>query len=394
MQKRSRRCERCFIGTIRPPRRVPELVIAALFACIIGCASRSDPPLTAIPETGYVAISPEKHGFFIAGTTERFVPWGFNYDRDFKSRLIEDYWEKDWATVEQDFHEMKTLGANVVRVHLQFAKFMDAPNRPNRTALFQLDRLLSLAQRERIYLDLTGLACYRKSDVPAWYDALSEQQRWAAQAAFWDAIAQRCASSPAVFCYDLINEPLVPAAPLPKGQWLHPYALGGFNYVQYIALDAAGRPRTQIAKQWAHQISAAIRKRDRSHLVTVGLLPNSVGTTDQASGFDPTTIAVELDFISVHIYPTKEKVAESIETLRGFCVGKPVVIEEMFPLNCSADELGQFVEQSRSCASGWLGFYWGQTPEQLKTSKRPGDALMLSWLELFTKLRTKIAAAN
>ena len=48
----------------------------------------------------------------------------------------------------------------------------------------------------------------------------------------------------------------------------------------------------------------------------------------------------------------------------------------------------------RSCASGWLGFYWGQTPQQLKASKQPGDALMLSWLDLFTKMRTKIAAVN
>ena len=28
-----------------------------------------------------------------------FVPWGFNYDRDYKMRLIEEYWDKEWNTV-------------------------------------------------------------------------------------------------------------------------------------------------------------------------------------------------------------------------------------------------------------------------------------------------------
>src|SRR5690348_5145980 len=67
---------------------------------------------------------------------------------------------------------MKKLGANVVRVHLQLAKFMDAPDRPSGKALDRLGKLLALAERLRLYLDLTGLGCYHKKDVPAWYDRL------------------------------------------------------------------------------------------------------------------------------------------------------------------------------------------------------------------------------
>ena len=47
-----------------------------------------------------------------------------------------------------------------------------------------------------LYLDLTGLACYHKKDVPAWYDALSEQDRWEVQARFWEAVAGRCVEQP------------------------------------------------------------------------------------------------------------------------------------------------------------------------------------------------------
>ena len=46
--------------------------------------------------------------------------------------------------------------------------------------------------------------------APPWYDALDESARWDAQAHFWEAIAEQCKTSPAVFCYDLMNEPVVP----------------------------------------------------------------------------------------------------------------------------------------------------------------------------------------
>src|SRR3954452_3343401 len=77
---------------------------------------------------------------------------------------------------------MKGLGANVVRVHLQFGKFMDGPAEPNPRSLERLAKLVALAEETGLYLDLTGLGSYRKADVPAWYDALDEPARWAVQA--------------------------------------------------------------------------------------------------------------------------------------------------------------------------------------------------------------------
>jgi len=53
--------------------------------------------------------------------------------------------------------------------------FLDTPNAPNARALDRLGRLLRLAEAERLYLDVTGLGCYHKKDVPAWYDRLSEK---------------------------------------------------------------------------------------------------------------------------------------------------------------------------------------------------------------------------
>jgi hypothetical protein len=243
---------------------------------------------------------------------------------------------------------------------------------------------VGLAEKTRLYLDVTGLGCYHKPDVPAWYDRLGEQQRWDVQARFWEAVAGRCPESPAIFCYDLMNEPVVPGGARNAGDWLGPPYAGSY-FVQCITLDQKERPRADIARQWCHQLAAAIRKHGRRHLVTIGLVPWSLDGPGLTSGFIPEKIAADLDFLAVHLYPEKGKVNEAIATLNGFSVGKPVIVEEMFPLNCSLPEFERFVEGSRKTASGWIGFYWGKTPEQYRRSSDDRDALMLRWLEWFPR---------
>ncbi len=335
-------------------------------------------------EMSWVVVSRDQKGFALEPSGKRFVPWGLNYDHDEKGRLLEDYWESEWAKVERDFKAMKRLGANVVRVHLQFRKFMDGPDRPNEKALGRLVKLLDLAEKEQLYLDLTGLGCYHQADVPAWYDRLAEKARWDAHAHFWRAVAGRCAASPAVFCYDLMNEPVVPGGKRKDGDWLGP-AFAGKHFVQFITLDQAGRPRPAVAREWVRHLSAAVREKDRRHLVTVGLVPWSLDRPGLTSGFVPEKVAADLDFVSVHLYPEQGKVGEALTTLAGFAVGKPVLIEETFPLKCSARELEEFIERSKEHAAGWVGFYWGKPPKELRRSREIGDALTLSWLELFER---------
>ena len=36
---------------------------------------------------------------FVLESGKTFVPWGFNYDHDANGRLIEDYWDEQWASV-------------------------------------------------------------------------------------------------------------------------------------------------------------------------------------------------------------------------------------------------------------------------------------------------------
>ena len=325
--------------------------------------------------------------FRLAEKGTEFVPWGFNYDRDERSRLLEDYWHDEWEAVAGDFREMRALGANVVRVHLQFAKFMLSPNAADERSVRQLARLLSLAKETGLYLDVTGLGCYRKSDVPAWYDALDEAGRWWAQAKFWETIAATCARSPAIFCYDLMNEPVVPAGRGTPNDWLGPPFGGpdGFCYVQRILIDQEKRRREDIALKWIETLVAAIRTHDPRHLVTVGLVDWSLDLPGHLySGFAPSKIAAPLDFVCVHLYPRDGRLDEDLATLAAFAAaGKPVVIEETFPLFSSMENFTKFTGASRKDAAGWLGFYWGKPLAELDPKTSLQDALMRAWLEFF-----------
>ena len=361
---------------------IPAMVyVATLLPISPSTAPGEEPP----NRLSFIEVAKDNSGFVLQDSDRKFVPWGFNYDHDEDGRLIEDYWEKEWPKVEADFGEMKELGANVVRIHIQFGKFMEAADKPNAQSLAQLKKLLVVAEKTGIYVDLTGLGCYHKQDVPAWYDDLDEAGRWKAQAAFWRAVAKTCAESPAIFCYDLMNEPVVPGGKRKEKDWLGP-PFGGKHFVQFITLDQAGRLRPEVAQAWTKQLVSAIREVDQRHLVTIGLVDWSLDRPGLTSGFVPEKIAPELDFLCIHLYPKKGKLAEDLETLKGFAkVGKPVIIEETFILHAPLDEFEQFLFASRDHADGWIGFYWGKTPAELRQGKTFSDALVLSWLEWFEK---------
>lgn len=336
-----------------------------------------------------IGVAPNHRGFLRIPSRRPFYPWGFNYGNH--GRLIEDFWDTHWSTVARDFHNMRELGANVVRVHLQYGKFMLAPDKPNPLSFKLLSRLLRLAEKDRLYLDLTGLACYRVSDIPKWYNAMNDRQRRKAQENFWRDIAATCAGSHAVFCYDLINEPVVPGSRRKPGQWQPKSSFGGYDFLQFITLNPGRTRRTEVAVQWINAMTRAIRSRDKQTLITVGLLP-WIPKWGWLSGFVPRIIGPHVSFISIHIYPRTGKLNQAMEVLRRCAVGKPVVIEETFPLSCSAAEEQKFLLASRTIACGWLGHYDGLTLQDYRKLSREhrltiGEAIYRSFEQMFVKLK-------
>jgi hypothetical protein len=328
-----------------------------------------------------VAVAPDGKGFVLKDSGKPWVPWGVNYDHDRSTRLLEEYWDLEWEKVVEDFHEIRDLGCTVVRLHPQFGRFMKSPTQPNEENLERLGRLLALAEELNLYLDLTGLGCYRKEDAPLWYLNAPEAERWAMMGRFWEAVAARCAPSPAVFCYTLMNEPVSPPQ---ASDDLLGGDLGGLHYVERLTRDPAGRSRPDITRQWMAAIVPGIRRRDPGRLVTVGqffLFEVAGGLT---LGPDPKVTAEPLDFLCLHCYPKEDGVDRMIELLRVVAsAGKPVVIQEMFALNCSLPAFRTFLDRSRGLASGWISFYWGKTIAECRASKEKGDAVFAAWLEFF-----------
>jgi hypothetical protein len=331
----------------------------------------------------WVRVSDDGAGFVRVDDGRPFVPWGFNYDHDAAGRLLEDYWEKEWPTVEEHFREMRSLGANVVRVHLQFGRFMRSPDQPDTAALARLELLVKLAERTGLHLDVTGLGCYHRKNVPGWYDALDEARRWDAQAVFWASVARICAASPAVFCYDLMNEPVLPGAK-PESDWLAG-EFGGKHFVQRISLDLAGRRREDVARAWMEKLAGAIRAVDRRHLITVGEIPWSMTFPGAKPLFSDRETGRVLDFASIHVYPKTGEVERAMTALRSHALGRPVLIEEIFPLACTAAELDDFIARSRGVAAGWIGFYWGKLPAEYDRGASVAAAITRDWLELFAR---------
>jgi hypothetical protein len=323
----------------------------------------------------FVKLSADKKGFVLDPSGARYVPWGHNYASvDLMQRLAEDP-----ARVEREFAAMKAAGTTVARVHPEMPALIDGPRQANPQGLARLKQLLAIAEKSGIYLQITGLACYKIDRRLAWYDALDTESRWQAQEFFWSTIAETCAGSPAVFCYDLVNEP---AATGKRADGWYMGRMGDVEFCQRLVLDPGERTGDDIFREWTRRMVAAIRKHDSQRLVTLGMLPFP-GAYKAA--------AEQLDFVSPHLYPKSNKVDEEIALLKKFDWGKPIVIGETFPLSCSAAEEREFLRKSRELAHGWIGHWPDESPEQLAELQKQkqatiAQAIWLSWVDLFREL--------
>jgi hypothetical protein len=369
--------------------RVHFLTLGLLALLVLGGSCFSQDRIAA--DLPRIRVAADKASFVLADSKEKFVPWGFNYLGQFE-HLAEEEWHDEavWARIEKDFAEMKKLGANVVRWHLQFETYMEGPDKAKPEQLARLKQLLKVARKRGLYLDLTGLSCYRLKRSPLWYDDLSEADRWQAQANFWEAIAQTCAGDSVVFCYDLMNEPVITEAKPGEHPWLTG-ELGGFHFVQRIANKPVGRDSQAIAAAWVKQLSEPIRRRDADALITVGVIPWAFVWPNAKPVFYAPDAAKHLDFASIHVYPKSGALEKELAALAVYEVGMPLVIEEIFPMNCSVKELDEFIDAASPRVDGWMGHYFGYTAAEHRAKKSIAGAIKAEALEFWERKGSQIS---
>lgn len=330
-----------------------------------------------------VQFAPDKKTFVLHPSGARYIPWGHNYASvDIMERMAQDP-----ARIEREFADMKAAGTTIARIHPEMNRIIVGPDKADPLALEQLKKILKIAENSGIHLMITGLACYKIKDRMAWYDAMEEQDRWKTQAFFWETIARTCAESPAVFAYDLVNEPA--AFGKPADGW-YTGKMGDVEFCQRLSLNPGTRKGDEIFREWTKRMVAAIRLHDKTHLITMGMLPFPNAYKAAAE---------QLDFVSPHLYPKTGKVDEEIKLLKQFDWGKLIVIGETFPLSCGEDDERDFLLKSRDFAHGWIGHWPDESPAKLTELKKSGkatihNAIWLLWVELFQEIGAEMTGTK
>jgi hypothetical protein len=314
-----------------------------------------------------------------------FTAFGFNYGGRSRPKgpySFDDASKQALRGYVAGMREARGLGANALRIYLQLFDFVHRVRgqiKIRHLAQAHLRYVLAAAERLHLYLDLTGNLVWLPSSSPGWYDRMPARQRWRVQSLFWRAVAGAAAPSPAVLCYELTSEPAIGTS---SPSW-YAGGFGGLKFVQFVVKDAGHRDRAALARQWIRTLRAAIRSRDRRHLIGLGLLGSTRGP------FGPRNVAGLLDVLLVHIYPTTGRVDSAVGIARAFAAPKkPVILGETAMLFDNRATQKSFLLRSRRYLDGYLSFFSGE--ERNRPPNSPADALRRKTLVDFLSLRSEL----
>jgi endo-1,4-beta-mannosidase len=340
---------------------------------------------------------------------------------------------------------MNKLGVNCARVFLTTGSFQPTVDTVNEDALRKLDKLVEIARASRIRLMLTG-PDHWEGAAPYWRDdRFAGEQALKALEKFWTVVGGRYRGEPAIFAWDLLNEPHAPwfvekwrplwntwlqstynnmdALKIAWGAELKPTDKWGDVAVPENREDSGNTRlrdwqlfREHIADEWVRRQAEAIRKVDPTHLITVGYIQWSYplfrgGKPDIYSAFNPRRQVRWLDFITMHFYPLMGEPVHSkeswdknltyLQAVLAYChVGKPVVLGEygwygggapqQYPYFSEAEQarwIRAEIEASRSLACGWLSWPFADTPSSTDMSLFGGlvkaDMTVKAWGRVF-----------
>jgi endo-1,4-beta-mannosidase len=388
------------------------LLIPLGLAAASGAAERSEMEL--------IVTAPDGQGFIERDSRRPYIVFGTNY-YDPHTGWAPKLWRQfDAEKVRRHFEVMSDVGVNCARVFLTAGSFQPEAETIEEEALVKLDTLVKIARETGIRLMLTGpdhwegVPSYWKPDRFAGDVALGALER------FWEVVGGRYKGEPAIFAWDLLNEPHMPWSvkewrPRWNGwlqktygdrdtleaDWGDELTEGDRWGEVAVAKDQAdvNNPRLRdwqhfreyLADEWVRRQVEALRRADPTHLVTVGYIQWSYplvrpGAPGLYAAFNPHRQVRWLDFVTIHFYPiisgpfdsreSWDKNLAYLQAVLAYChTGKPVVLGEygwygggapqQHPYLSEAQQaqwLSAEIEASRPLAAGWLSWPFADTP--------------------------------
>jgi aryl-phospho-beta-D-glucosidase BglC (GH1 family) len=216
-----------------------------------------------------------------------------------------DFWlNYDTTIIEKDLALMRNLGANSVRIFINYEQFGKGNVVPE--MLLRLDHFLATAQKNNIYVLVTLFdfnSNYQLLNFPA-----TDRQL--------ETLLTRYRSNDAILGWDLKNEPDL-----------------DFHY-----------QNPEDVKEWLELMIRQARKYDPIHPITIGW----------AFPENAELYAQKLDFISFHYYKKIDQLSKIIDNLRLKMPEKPLVLEEfglssyqslVFPIGVSEAQQASYLAE-------------------------------------------------
>jgi hypothetical protein len=228
---------------------------------------------TIVKPEGLVSIKADK---YFEGSKE-FFPKGVNYYPQKTPWNL--FWkEYDTKVISKDFGIIHKMGFNTVRIFVNYHDF-NKGNIPDER-LLQLQDLLDNAEKHKLKVIVTLF------DFLGDYSLLN----LTASDRHLETILKKFRSHPAVFAWDLKNEPDL-----------------DYNY----------HDKTDV-NEWIEMMLKNAKKYDPNHLVTLGwAFPENASFL-----FD------KVDFVSFHSYRTIDELSSGIDKLKAMVKNKPLMLEE------------------------------------------------------------------